>query len=92
MTSLEISPDRGHNFKGMLKLRAGMEGDPDENLALVVRFVGAVLANRDSCPHSLASRMAPVHTISPRWPFIRRDFRLAAGNSVSARARSWVPR
>jgi hypothetical protein len=69
-----------------------MEGDPNENLALVVRFVGAVLADCDSRPHSLASRMAPIHTVSPRWPFIRRDFRLAAGDSVSARARSWVPR
>lgn len=76
----------------LIKLCPGMEGDPSENLALVVCFVGAVLANRDSCPHSLASRMAPVHTVSPRWPFIRRYFRLAAGNSVSARARSWVSR
>ena len=69
-----------------------MEGDANENLALVVRFVGAVLADRDSCPHSLASRMAPVHTVSPGWTFIRRDFCLATGDSFSARARSWVPR
>jgi hypothetical protein len=69
-----------------------MEGDPNENLALVVRFVGAVLAGGHSCAHSLAYRMAPVHTISLGWPVIRRDFCLFAGDSVSARARSWVPR
>jgi hypothetical protein len=76
----------------VLKLCTGMEGDPNENLALVVRFVGAVLAGGHSCPHSLAARMAPVHTVSLGWPFIRRDFCIAADNSVSARARSWVPR
>jgi hypothetical protein len=81
-----------HDPAGVIKLWAGMEIDPNENLALVVCFVGAVLADRDSFPHSLASRMAPLHTIPPGWSFIRRDFCLAAGDSVSARARSWVSR
>src|SRR5258708_38382539 len=77
---------------GVIKVCGGMEADPNESLALVVCFVGAVLADRDSCPRSLASRMAPVHTVSPGWPLIRRDFCLATGDSFSACASSWVPR
>jgi hypothetical protein len=69
-----------------------MEGDPNENLALVVRFVGAVLAGGHSCHHPLASGVAPIHPLSLGWPFIRRNFRIAAGDFVSARTRLWLSR
>jgi hypothetical protein len=49
---------------------AGFDGDSNENLSLVVCFVGAVLADSHYCNRSVAFGMARFLAVSPGGPFV----------------------
>src|ERR1700684_2521791 len=81
-----------HTLSGVIKLPQELRRDRRENLAVMVCFIGPLLAGGNPGPRALALDLAAVAAVPPHRYFVRGDICIAAGDLISSCACSWVPR